>query len=237
MENRISMSQRERDVLKVMGPVLKGERTQSEAARLLKVSERQVRRIQRRLEAEGDAGAVHRLRGRRSNRRLSEFLRREALDVYRREFSDFGPTLASEELSKRGLAVSGDTLRRWLIAEGLWSRKRRRDVHRSRRERRACFGELVQMDSSIHDWLEGRGVEPMVLTAMIDDATGSIVARFYDGETLAGHFDLWTAGCRSTAVRRGCTRTTTASSRRSRKGGESPGKRSFRGRWGNWGSS
>lgn len=190
MENRISMSQRERDVLKAMAPVLKGERTQVEAARLLKLSARQVRRIVRRLEAEGDGGAVHRLRGRRSNRRLSEFLRREALDLYRREFSDFGPTLASEELAKRGLAVSGDTLRRWLMAEGLWSRKRRRDIHRSRRERRACFGELVQMDSSIHDWLEGRSAEPLVLTAMIDDATGRIVARFYAGETLEGHFDL-----------------------------------------------
>jgi hypothetical protein len=190
MENRISMSQRERDVVKVMSLVLKGDRTQSEAARLLGLCERQVRRIQRRMESEGDGGVVHRLRGRASNRQLSESFRREVLDVYRREFSDFGPTLASEELAKRALSVSSDTLRRWLIAEGLWSRKRRRDVHRSRRERRACFGELAQMDSSIHDWLEGRGTEVLVLTAMIDDATGKIVARFYDGETLEGHFDL-----------------------------------------------
>src|SRR5205823_196254 len=79
-----------------------------------------------------------------------------------------------------------ETLRRWLLAEGLWQRRRCREVHRARRERRACFGELVQMDTSIHDWLEGRG-ETMVLTAMIDDATGKIAARFYSGETTEGH--------------------------------------------------
>ncbi|MBO0699844.1 MAG: ISNCY family transposase, partial [Zavarzinella sp.] len=82
-----------------------------------------------------------------------------------------------------------ETLRRWLLAAGLWERKRHRDPHRTRRPRRACFGELVQMDASVHEWLEGRG-ESAVLIALIDDATGRILARFYPGGTVAAHLDL-----------------------------------------------
>jgi transposase len=189
MESRSEMSQYERDILKVMSLVLKGERTQSEAARLLRLSERQVRRIQRRLEGKGDGGAVHRLRGRPSNRQLSKELREQILDVDQNELSDFGPTLASPVLEERGLVVSPDTLRRWLMASGLWKRQRRRDQHRSRRQRRQCFGERVQMDASIHSWLEGRGDE-MVLVTMIDDATNGFLARFYEGETVEAYFDL-----------------------------------------------
>jgi transposase len=189
MESRIEMSQHERDLLKVMSLVLKGERTQSEAARLLRLSERQVRRIQRRLEDEGDGGLVHRLRGRPSNRQHATELHKQVLDVYQRELSDFGPTLASEVLEERGLVVSPETLRRWLLTSGLWKRERRRDQHRSRRPRRQCFGELVQMDASIHDWLEGRG-EEMVLVTLIDDATNRFLARFYEGETVEAYFDL-----------------------------------------------
>ena len=102
---------------------------------------------------------------------------------------DFGPTFAAEKLAERGLEVAPDTLRRWLLAEGLWQPQRRREQHRSRRPRRACFGELVQMDTSIHDWTEGRG-EDMVLIHMIDDATSRLLARFYDADTVVNHFDL-----------------------------------------------
>src|SRR5215208_923711 len=147
----LAMSQRERDVLKVMQGVLDGARTQAEAARLLKRSTRQVRRLQRRLAADGDAALVHGLRGRPSNHRHDPDLRRRVLRAYRRSYRDFGPTLASEKLADDGLAVGAETRRRWLLAEGLWERKRRRDPHRSRRPRRGCFGELVQMDASIHD--------------------------------------------------------------------------------------
>ena len=85
--------------------------------------------------------------------------------------------------------MSPDTLRRWLLEEGLWQPHRQREQHRSRRPRRACFGELVQMDTSIHDWTEGRG-EEMVLIHMIDDATSRLLARFYDADTVIHHFDL-----------------------------------------------
>jgi len=187
--DRITMSQRERDRLRVMALVLEGKRLQKEAARLLKLSIRQVRRLQRRLEAQGDAGIVHKLRGLPSNARWAQQERQKILQAYRTEFPDFGPTLAAEKLAQRGLKVSDETLRVWLLGEGLWQPRRKRDQHRQRRERRACFGELVEADGSHHDWLEDRGPR-MVLVAMIDDATSKLTARFYPGETTEAYMDL-----------------------------------------------
>src|SRR5262249_33505458 len=184
------MNRRERDRLKVLYGVIQGERGQKEAARLLRLCVRQVRRLRRRIEASGDQGLIHRLRGRPSNRRLHGELRQKVLAEYQRCYADFGPTLASEKLAEQGLVVLPDTLRRWLLAAGLWQRQRKRDQHRQRRARRECFGELVQMDTSIHDWLEGRGSEALVLIAMIDDATSRMHAGFYPGETLPAHLDL-----------------------------------------------
>ena len=188
-KDRIEMSQRERDRLKVLHGVKQGLYTQAKAAQLLGLTARQVRRLQQRLETAGDAGLVHRLRGRSSNRRLNAKFRRRVLREYRQRYADFGPTFASEKLAEQGLQVSPATLRRWLLAEGVWQQKRRRDVHRQRRPRRACFGELVQMDTSLHEWTEGRG-EEMVLIKMIDDATSRVLARFYPADTVEAHFDL-----------------------------------------------
>jgi hypothetical protein len=188
-QDRIVMSQRERDLLKVMGPVLEGQRTQGEAARLAGMSVRHIRRVQCKLKKKGDAALVHGLRGKPSNRRFKAAFRRKVVAAYRQQFAGFGPTFACEKLLELELAVSPDTLRRWLIEEGLWQRQRRREPHRSRRPRRACFGELVQMDASIHDWLEGRG-EDLVLVSMIDDATGRVLARFYHEGTVEAHMDL-----------------------------------------------
>ena len=188
-QDRIAMSQRERDLLKVMGPVLQGQRTQVEAAGLAKLSVRQIRRLQRKLEKHGDAALVHGLRGKPSNHRFEHAFRRQVLAAYRQQFAGFGPTFACEKLAELSLIVSPDTLRRWLLDEGLWQRQRRRESHRSRRPRRACFGELVQMDASIHGWLEGRG-ERLVLLNMIDDATGRVMARFYREGTVEAHLDL-----------------------------------------------
>src|SRR5580698_5113111 len=188
-QDRIEMSQRERDVPKVMQVVIEGKRTQAEAARLIKLSVRQVRRLQVKLQKKGDVSLVHGLRGKPSNRQLDASLRRKVLQAYRRKYHDFGPTLASEKLEADGLKVGVETLRRWLLAEGLWERKRHRDPHRSRRPRRSCFGELVQMDASIHDWLEGRG-ETLVLITMIDDATSRLASKFYRAGTVESHMDL-----------------------------------------------
>jgi len=187
--DRIEMSQRERDVLKVMSLVLTNQRTQVEAARLLGCSVRQVRRIRRRLEREGDRGVVHRLRGQPSNRRIAPELRREAVEIYRENYGGFGPTLACEKLVRHGIRVSDETLRKWLVEEGLWKGRRRRYKHRMRRERRACFGELVQADGSPHDWLEER-CPVFTLLVMIDDATSRATARFYRAETTEGYMDL-----------------------------------------------
>jgi hypothetical protein len=191
MENNwIAMNQRERDVLKVMSLVLKGQRTQEEAARLLDRSVRQVRRIQRRLEAQGDGGVVHRLRGRRSNRALDDSLKRQALRHYQCRYADFGPTLAAQKLrTEHGLTVAVRTLSHWLLEAGLWERQRRRDKHRSRRARRDCCGEMVQAEASEHDWLEGRG-ERMVLVGIIDDASSRVLLRFYPAETTEAYMDL-----------------------------------------------
>ena len=187
--DRIEMSQRERDRLKVLHGVKEGEYTQAKAAQLLGLTVRQVRRLQERMAERGDVGLVHGLRGRPSNRQLDAKLRQRVLREYRQHYPDFGPTFACEKLAEQGLLVSPATLRRWLLAEGLWRRQRRRDVHRQRRPRRACFGELVQLDTSLHEWTEGRG-EEMVLIKMIDDATSRTLARFYEADTVEAHFDL-----------------------------------------------
>lgn len=187
--DRVEMSQRERDRLKVLHGVEQGLYSQAKAAELLHLTVRQVRRLQRRLEVGGDASLVHGLRGKTSNRREDPKVRKQILQAYRKQYAGFGPTLACEKLAEQGLNVSPATLRRWLLAEGLWQRQRRRDLHRTRRPRRACFGELVQMDTSLHEWTEGRG-EVMVLITMIDDATSRLLARFYPGDTVEAHFDL-----------------------------------------------
>ncbi len=187
--DRIAMSERERDRLRVLQDVKEGRYTQGKAAELLKLSTRQVRRLQKRWRRQGPAALVHRLRGKPSNRGHEAQLRRKVLQAYRRRYADFGPTLACEKLAEEGLLVAVNTLRRWLLMEGLWQRRRRRERHRRRRPRRSCFGELVQMDTSLHEWLEGRG-EDMVLLTMIDDATSRVLARFYAADTVEAHFDL-----------------------------------------------
>jgi hypothetical protein len=124
------------------------------------------------------------------NRHHDPTLKARALRAYRARYADFGPTFAREKLAEEGLPVGAETLRRWLLAAGLWTRRRHRDPHRSRRPRRSCFGELVQMDASSHDWLEGRG-ETVVLITVIDDATSRVMARFYPSATVEAHMDLF----------------------------------------------
>jgi transposase len=174
------LRQKERDRLKVLHEVRQGHLTQAAAAEQLGISERWVGELVRRVRKKGDRAVVHGLRGRPSKRRISGKKRAKAVELYRREYGDFGPTLAAEYLArKHGIGVSKETLRKWLIAAGAWQAKPRRvkDVH-VWRPRRSCRGELVQWDTSIHDWLEGRGVEPIKLIAMIDDASNELFARF-----------------------------------------------------------
>ncbi len=185
------MSAKERDRLKVMGALSEGRLKQEQAGRLLKLSSRQVRRLLRRWRAQGDAGLVHRSRGRPSNRKTADKVRRKALACIRRDYRDFGPTLAAEKLLERdGLAVSHETVRQWMMAEGLWQGRARRETHRQWRPRRECFGELVQLDASPHAWFEGRASVEPVLVTFIDDATGVRMQRFYEADGTAPTMDL-----------------------------------------------
>lgn len=178
------MSAQDRDRLKVLHAVSRRHITQMQAARELGVSSRWVRALLQRIKQEGDGGVVHRSRGRPSNRKLPKTLKRRVVEVFAKQkrakqWHDYGPTLAAEELARDyQLVVSKETLRQWLIEEGLWKVRRARveRVHRWR-ARRARYGELVQWDTSEHDWLEGRG-EKLYLIAMIDDATSQLSARF-----------------------------------------------------------
>jgi hypothetical protein len=189
--DELRMSGKERDRLKVMAALAEGRLKQVEAGRLLRLSVRQVRRLLRRYEREGDAGLVHRSRGRLSNRRISKPVRRRAVGLMRRHYADFGPTLAAEKLSERdGIEVSRETLRGWMVEAGLWTVRRRRVRHHTWRQRRACLGELVQMDTSEHAWFEGRGEAEPVLVTMIDDATSRVRMRFYPSDTTAANLDL-----------------------------------------------
>src|SRR5271169_185724 len=177
------MSRKERDRLKVMYQLGKEQISQQQAAGWLGLSARQVRRLQRRYEAQGDRGLIHRLRGRPSNRAMDGAVRERSIELLRAKYNDFGPTLAAEHLAADdGLAASRETVRGWMRQAGLWAARRKGRPHRRRRPRRACFGELVQMDTSEHDWLEGRG-EPCVLITMIDDATGRKLMHFERADT------------------------------------------------------
>jgi transposase-like protein len=149
-----------------------------------------MQRIWKRYREQGDAGLMHRGRGRTSNRRLEGGFRQKVLDRYQERYPDFGPTLASEYLVQEKLAVDHETLRRWLLEAGLWQKKRKRQKHRQRRERRGQRGELIQMDGSHHDWFEGRRGW-VVLMVLIDDATNRTYARFYEAEDTRAAMDVF----------------------------------------------
>ncbi|MBI3331074.1 MAG: ISNCY family transposase [Candidatus Omnitrophica bacterium] len=166
--------------LYVIQQVIERKLRQRPAAELLGRSVRQLQRLLRRVRVEGPAGIGHRLRGRRSNRRYPAALQQRVLQLYQAHYADFGPTLAQEKFAERHrLRVGRETVRRWLTAAGLWNGKRQAPVHRQWRERKACCGEMVQVDGSHHAWLEGRGPS-LVLMGYIDDATNRVFARFYD---------------------------------------------------------
>jgi hypothetical protein len=181
-EDMIMVRQRELNRLHVIEKVLEGIIKQVEAAEILSLSGRQIRRIVKRIKSEGSRGIIHRSRGRPSNRRISQEMKERVINLYRAEYKDFGPTLASEKLLERnGIGVNDETLRIWLLGTGDWRKTRRRRKHRQWRERKHHDGEMVQMDGSHHEWFEGRG-PGCVLMGYIDDATGDVFGRFYGYE-------------------------------------------------------
>src|SRR5271170_6038176 len=180
---RIALSQRERDRLKVLHEVKQKHLTQVEAAARLKVGDRQVRRMLLGLRERGDHSLVHGLRGRPSSRRLAARLEQKILARLRQRYADFGPTLAAEHLAEEGFSVSRETLRKWMTKAALWRpRSQRVKAVHVWRERRASFGELVMQDSAPFRWLEDRG-PACQLIALIDDATSRIWGRFTEHDT------------------------------------------------------
>jgi transposase len=169
------MSTKELSRLEVMHRLAEGRMSQREAGSVLGVSVRQVKRVLRAYRREGAQGLVSKRRGRASNNRLAQETKQKALELLKSKYSGFRPTLAHEKLAEvEGLRLSAESVRQLMIVEGLWKAKKARKlaVHQMR-ERRACFGELVQIDGSAHDWFEGRA-PGCTLLAFIDDASGRL---------------------------------------------------------------
>jgi transposase len=183
------MSTKELTRAGVLARVKAGTLTLRSAATLMAVSYRHAKRLSQRYCAEGAKGLTHKNVGRASNRGSPRRQRTRVLALIRKKYSGgiderFGPTLAAEHLaSEDGIRVDHETLRRWMLAAGLWSRARKRSPHRRRRERKAHFGELVQLDGSVHAWFEDRGPQRCLLT-LVDDATGTSLGRLGPQETI-----------------------------------------------------
>src|SRR4029078_12716242 len=182
------MSVKELKRVEIFGRVMAGDLTLTSAATVLAVSYRQAKRLWRRYQDAGPLGATHRNAGRVSNRQTAPAVRDAALALVRAKYSGtrgvrFGPTLAAEHLAREdGLPVTRETLRRWMLAEGLWSPDRNRSPHRQRREPKMHFGELLQLDGSFHRWYEDRGPQRCLVT-LVDDATGRSLGRLRQART------------------------------------------------------
>ena len=188
-EDIIIMKQRELKRLHIIRKILEKTVKQVEAASLLDLSGRQIRRVVARVKEEGNKGIIHKSRGQPSNRKLPDSLKNKVIKLYRTRYKGFGPTLANEKLFEIDKIKIGDqTLRNWLMQAGLWEAIRKRRKYRQWRERKHYFGEMIQVDGSHHDWFEGRGLK-CVLMGYIDDATNICVARFYTYEGTMPAFD------------------------------------------------
>jgi transposase len=176
MDKLLQMSTKELSRLEVMQRLSQKKLSQQEAGTILKLSKRQIKRLLKAFREQGAAGLMSKHRGRKANNRLSDEVKRSALNLLKTKYKGFGPTLAHEKLvEKEKLKLSNESVRKLMIEEGLWkARKAKKVVVHQLRERRACFGELVQIDGSPHDWFEGRA-DPCVLLVFIDDATGKLV--------------------------------------------------------------
>ncbi len=179
------MSSKERHYLKILVQIEKRQMTYREAAEDLTLSERQVYRLMKRYHKRGDAGLIHRLRGKPSNRGYAEKIRTRVLTLHKHQYPDYGPTLLGEMLiASHKLQIDHETLRRWLRSAGRNHFERRKRPHRRKRERRSAIGALLQFDGSPHDWFEGRGPACCLLHA-IDDASGRAFMRLVPSENTA----------------------------------------------------
>ncbi len=187
----LHMSHQEQLRLEVMRLYIDGHIKQKEAARRMGLSTRQVRRLLRGYRERGCHALIHGNRGKVSNRKIRDELKQQILSLVRKHYPDFGPTFAAEKLAgNHAITVSSETLRQWMIADGLWQPKRKKQpVSHPMRERRPRVGELVQIDGSPHDWFEGRAPK-CTLIVFIDDATSRLLdLQFYPAETTQAYME------------------------------------------------
>ena len=178
MEGILAMSQKEVDRLKILGQIESKQLTLEEGSEIIGISLRQTYRVLRKIKEEGTKGIIHKLRGKRSNRGFPEAIKKEVIEIYKANYSDYGPTLFSEELLKsHQISVDHETLRKWMRVAAITTSMRKKRPHRKRRERRSCFGALLQFDGSHHDWFEGRGAECCLINC-VDASTGKVYLRF-----------------------------------------------------------
>lgn len=178
MEGMLTMSRKEVDRLQIIVQIESKLLTLEEGSELLGISPRQTYRLLRKLKEEGTKGIIHKLRGKRSNRGYPEAIKKEVIEIYKANYSDYGPTLFSEELLKsHKISVDHETIRKWLRAEAITTSMRSKRPHRKKRERRSCYGALLQFDGSHHDWFEGRGAECCLINC-VDDSTGKVYLKF-----------------------------------------------------------
>jgi hypothetical protein len=178
----LQMTQREIDRAKVFHQVIQGKLTQVKAGELLDLSREHVNRLCRKVKNKGDRALIHGLRSKPSNNRIAQQLRNKIINTIKMKYHDFGPTFASEKLLLEGIQASVETVRKIMISGGIWQSRKRKAKHREWRERRSCFGEMVQMDGSQHAWFETRRPK-CVLLAAIDDATNRITLKFTHSES------------------------------------------------------
>jgi transposase len=178
MKGVLTLSLKEIDRLSILTKVEENKISVIEATEILGLSQRQVYRLLKRIKQEGSRGIIHRLRGKKSNRGYPEGLKEKIITLYRKQYWDYGPTLYSEILTENhNIHLNRETVRNWLRQSAITTSLRKKRPHRRKRERRSCYGELLQFDGSYHDWFEGRAAECCLLNC-VDDATGRVYLKF-----------------------------------------------------------
>lgn len=194
MKDIHTLSSKELERAAVLQRVLNKTITQKQAGRSLGITTRQLRRLLATYRSKGSAGLANKSRGKPSNRQLPQTTKDRAIELVKAKYPDFGPTLASEKLLKLdNVEIDHETLRRLMVKAGIWQHKQRKPIHRTRRERRACYGDMEQFDGCRHDWFEGRlpNGDWATLLASRDDANNTVVAQFLDYEGTRPVMTFW----------------------------------------------
>lgn len=171
--------------VKTIEQLIKNQITIEECSEILELSKRQIYRLKKKCEKGGEMSLIHGLKGKKSNHSYSQSTKKKIISIYLSEYSDYGPTLFSEKLLKyHNIDINHETIRKWLREKAIITSIRKKRPHRKKRERRTCFGEMLQFDGSIHDWFEGRGAKCCLFQA-IDDATNRVYIKFAVSENSA----------------------------------------------------